>query len=80
MSAAKQVAVHQDYAGYVPTYKDVEAAAERLEGIANKTPVMKSRILNKQLDAEVFFKCENFQRMGSFKFRGGYNALCNLND
>lgn len=59
----------------LPTYADVEAAAQRLEGYANRTPVNTSRTLNERLGAEVFFKCENFQRMGAFKFRGAFNAL-----
>jgi len=59
----------------LPTYADVEAAAERLQGHANRTPVNTSRTLNAMLGAEVFFKCENFQRMGAFKFRGAFNAL-----
>ncbi len=59
----------------LPTYADVEAAAKRLEGYANRTPVNTSRTLNALLGAEVFFKCENFQRMGAFKFRGAFNSL-----
>ncbi|MCA3182008.1 MULTISPECIES: threo-3-hydroxy-L-aspartate ammonia-lyase [unclassified Cupriavidus] len=59
----------------LPTFADVEAAAKRLEGYANRTPVNTSRTLNERLGAEVFFKCENFQRMGAFKFRGAFNAL-----
>lgn len=59
----------------LPTYADVEAAAKRLEGVAHRTPVNTSRTLNDMLGAEVFIKCENFQRMGAFKFRGAYNAL-----
>ena len=59
----------------LPTYADVQEAAKRLDGVANRTPVNTSRTLNDMLGAEVFFKCENFQRMGAFKFRGAYNAL-----
>ena len=59
----------------LPTYDDVAAAAERLEGHAHRTPVLRSRTANAALGAQLFFKCENFQRMGAFKFRGGYNAL-----
>ena len=59
-------------------YANVEAASERLDGVAHRTPVMTSRTFNKQVDAEVFFKCENFQRTGAFKFRGAYNALSQL--
>lgn len=56
-------------------FDDVVAAAARIEGHANRTPVMSSRTVNEQLGAEVFFKCENLQRMGAFKFRGAFNAL-----
>jgi threonine dehydratase len=62
----------------VPTYADVEVAAQRLEGYARRTPVMTSRIVDEESGAQVFFKCENFQRMGAFKFRGAFNALCAL--
>ena len=57
------------------TYEDVAAAASRIEGHAHRTPVMRSRTIDKELGAEVFFKCENLQRMGAFKFRGAFNAL-----
>jgi threonine dehydratase len=63
-----------------PTYDDVDAAARRLEGHAHRTPVMTSRTVDEDLGAEVFFKCENFQRMGAFKFRGAFNALSCLDD
>ena len=59
----------------LPTYDDVVAAAKRLEGHAHRTPVMTSRTINEELGSEVFFKCENLQRMGAFKFRGAFNAL-----
>ncbi len=59
----------------LPTFDDVQAAAKRLAGVAHRTPVLQSSTLNRQLGAEVFFKCENFQRMGAFKFRGAFNAL-----
>lgn len=59
----------------LPTYDDVIAAAARIDGHANRTPVMSSRTLDEELGAEVFFKCENLQRMGAFKFRGAFNAL-----
>lgn len=59
----------------LPTFADVQAAAERLQGHAHKTPVITSRTVNDELGAEVFFKCENLQRMGAFKFRGAFNAL-----
>ncbi|WP_067063874.1 threo-3-hydroxy-L-aspartate ammonia-lyase [Roseateles chitosanitabidus] len=59
----------------LPTYDDVVAAARRIEGHAHRTPVLTSRTLDEMLGAQVFFKCENFQRMGAFKFRGAFNAL-----
>ena len=60
------------------SYADVAAAAERLAGHAHRTPVMTSRTVNERTGAEVFFKCENFQRIGAFKFRGAYNAMSQL--
>ncbi|MBR8385116.1 threo-3-hydroxy-L-aspartate ammonia-lyase [Burkholderia cenocepacia] len=59
----------------LPTYDDVAAAAARLEGHAHRTPVMTSRTIDDALGAQMFFKCENLQRMGAFKFRGAFNAL-----
>jgi len=57
---------------------DVRDAAERLRGVANRTPVHTSRTLNMLSGREVWLKCENFQRGGSFKFRGAYNAISRL--
>jgi len=62
----------------LPTHGDVEAAARRIAGHARRTPVMTSRTVDAALAATVFFKCENFQRTGSFKFRGAFNALSAL--
>ncbi|MDQ2819011.1 MAG: threo-3-hydroxy-L-aspartate ammonia-lyase [Pseudomonadota bacterium] len=59
----------------LPTYDDVVAASARIAGVANRTPVLTSRTANEAFGAELFFKCENMQRMGAFKFRGAYNAL-----
>ena len=59
----------------LPTYDDVVAAAGRIAGHAHRTPVLTSRSLDADWGAQVFFKCENFQRMGAFKFRGAFNAL-----
>src|SRR5579863_4747352 len=59
----------------LPTYDDVLAAAARIDGHAHRTPVLTSRTANERTGAELFFKCENFQRMGAFKFRGAYNAI-----
>ncbi|MFM8622913.1 MAG: threo-3-hydroxy-L-aspartate ammonia-lyase [Betaproteobacteria bacterium] len=56
-------------------YADVAAAHDRLKGVAHRTPVMRSQTADRLTGAELFFKCENFQRMGAFKFRGAYNAL-----
>jgi threo-3-hydroxy-L-aspartate ammonia-lyase len=64
----------------LPTYHDVAAAAKRIEGKANRTPVMTSRTVNAEMGAEFFFKCENFQRMGAFKFRGAMNALSQFDE
>ena len=59
----------------LPTFADVVAAAERIKGHAHHTPVLRSSTLDTRLGAQLFFKCENFQRMGAFKFRGAFNAL-----
>jgi threonine dehydratase len=59
----------------LPTYEDVVAAAARIQGHANRTPVLTSRTVDDAFGARVFFKCENLQRMGAFKFRGAFNAL-----
>ena len=57
-------------------YEKVKEAAVRLAGVAHITPVMTSTMLDSQTGNKVFLKCENFQRMGAFKFRGAYNAMC----
>jgi threo-3-hydroxy-L-aspartate ammonia-lyase len=62
----------------LPTYADVVAASERLSGAAHRTPVLTSTTADARAGARVYFKCENFQRMGAFKFRGGYNAIARL--
>lgn len=59
----------------LPTYADVETAARRIAGVAHKTPVLTSRTANERTGAELFFKCENLQRIGAFKFRGALNAI-----
>jgi threo-3-hydroxy-L-aspartate ammonia-lyase len=58
-----------------PTFDDVADAASRIAGVAHRTPVLTSRTADERCGASVFFKCENFQRMGAFKFRGAYNAI-----
>ncbi len=60
------------------TFADIETAAKHLAGVAHRTPVMTSRTVNQRTNSQVFFKCDNFQRTGSFKFRGAYNALLQL--
>jgi threonine dehydratase len=64
--------------GLAATHDDVRAAAQRLAGIAHRTPVVRSRTLDERVGASVFLKAENLQRMGAFKFRGAYNMLVQL--
>jgi len=64
----------------LPTFADVEAAAARLAGHAHRTPVMRCAAVDAEFGAYVFFKCENLQRVGAFKFRGAFNALSRLDD
>ncbi|WP_310011036.1 threo-3-hydroxy-L-aspartate ammonia-lyase [Brucella pseudogrignonensis] len=64
----------------LPTYDDVVSAARLIEGHAHRTPVFTSSTIDAQTGAEFFFKCENFQRIGAFKFRGAYNALARFTD
>ncbi len=61
-------------------FTDIERAAARIKGVAHRTPVLTSRTLDARLGAQVFMKAENLQRMGAFKFRGGYNAVNALTD
>ncbi len=60
------------------TFADIQAAQQRLAGVAHRTPVLTSRTADARCGAQLFFKCENFQRMGAFKFRGAYNAVARL--
>src|SRR6185503_8665314 len=62
----------------LPTYADVESAAAQIRGVAHRTPVVTSRSIDARTGAQLFFKCENLQRAGAFKFRGAYNALSRL--
>ncbi len=59
-------------------FQQIQAAQRRLAGQANVTPILSSRTLNQRLGAEIFCKCENFQRVGAFKFRGAFNAISQL--
>ena len=61
-------------------YSDVEQAAARLDGAAHRTPVLSSTTANARTGGQLFFKCENYQRMGAFKFRGAYNAITRFDD
>jgi threonine dehydratase len=60
------------------SFPDVVEAAKRIAGVAHHTPVLTSRALNERTGAQLYFKCENLQRMGAFKFRGAYNRLAQL--
>jgi threonine dehydratase len=62
----------------LPTYADVVSAAATLKGIAHRTPVVTSATADRATRARLYFKCENLQRMGAFKFRGAFNAISNL--
>jgi threo-3-hydroxy-L-aspartate ammonia-lyase len=64
----------------LPTHQDVLAAARRLQGHAHKTPVLRSATADARLGAQLFFKCENLQRMGAFKFRGAFNAISQFDE
>ncbi len=62
----------------LPTFEDVQSAAARIDGVARRTPVLTSRLLDEEIGASIWFKAENFQRTGAFKFRGAFNALSRL--
>src|SRR3954470_17424071 len=62
----------------LPVFADIENAARQIAGAVHRTPVVTSRMLNESANAQLFFKCENLQRAGAFKFRGAYNALSRL--
>jgi threonine dehydratase len=63
-----------------PSYKDIETAARRIAGLAHHTPVLTSSAINEMTGLEAFFKCENFQKVGAFKYRGATNAVLSLTD
>ena len=65
-------------AEYALSFQDIEEAAYTLKGVAHHTPVLSSTQINRLVGAKVYFKCENFQRVGAFKFRGGFNAVSAL--
>ncbi|HPX06431.1 MAG TPA: pyridoxal-phosphate dependent enzyme, partial [Tenuifilaceae bacterium] len=64
----------------VPTITDIEEAYERINGQVKRTPVLSSESINRILGAQIFFKCENFQKVGAFKFRGASNAVLSLSE
>lgn len=65
---------------FIPRYEDIQAAAEAIAPHVHRTPVLTSRQLDAISDASLFFKCENFQKVGAFKFRGATNAVMNLTE
>lgn len=64
----------------IPTYQDIGKAAERIAGYAHKTPVLQSSYFNQLSGAHLYFKCENFQKVGAFKFRGAFNAISQISE
>ena len=67
----------QQLASYIAEIKSVRA---RIDTMIHRTPVLTSRFFNEIVGAEIFFKCENFQKMGAFKMRGGANAILQLTE
>jgi threonine dehydratase len=65
---------------YAVCFQEISEAAERLHTLIHRTPVLSSKLINNLVGAEVFFKCENFQKVGAFKFRGGLNSVLQLDD
>ena len=65
---------------YAASIDDVRTAAERIRGVGHRTPVLTSNTLDQMAGRKLFFKCENFQKVGAFKFRGGWNAVSMLSD
>ena len=76
----KATQVSQDSGGLAIGIDDVRAAAERLRGIAHRTSMLRATSLDTAADAQVWLKCEQFQRAGAFKFRGAYNKIAHLTD
>lgn len=64
----------------IPTFTDVEKAHQIVQKYAHRTPVLTSSSINKIVGGELYFKCENFQKVGAFKFRGACNAVFSLSD
>ncbi len=64
----------------LPTLTDIQSAHTRIKLYIHHTPVLSSQLINEMFDCELFFKCENFQKVGAFKFRGATNAVLSLNE
>ena len=80
MTENRSLDFSQDTMTPLPSYADVQTAARRIAGFAHRTPVLTSHTADQIAGAKLFFKCENFQRMGAFKFRGAFNAISALNE
>ena len=65
---------------YAASIDDIRAAAGRIKGVGHRTPILTSQTLNEMAGRKLFFKCENFQKVGAFKLRGGWNAVSMLSD
>ena len=74
------VSHHTPMEKYAASIDDVRSAAKRIKGVGHRTPVLTNNTLNKMAGRNLFFKCENFQKIGAFKFRGGWNAVSILDD
>ena len=62
----------------MPSFQEIKEAHNRIKQFINQTPIMTSRTLNKRTKGSIYLKCENFQRVGAFKFRGAVNTLLQL--
>jgi threonine dehydratase len=62
----------------IPTFQDIQLAHQRIERLVHNTPILTSKAINKKVGADIYFKCENFQKVGAFKFRGASNAVACL--
>ena len=65
---------------YAASMEDVIAASKRIERHGHRTPILTNKTINQLAGKKIFFKCENFQKIGAFKFRGGWNAISSLSD
>ena len=65
---------------YAASIDDIRAAAGRIKGVGHRTPILTSQTLDEMAGRKLFFKCENFQKVGAFKLRGGWNAISMLSD